>query len=575
MGGRRCRRVGTIMPIAVFGLLAAAASRGSDTYYLADFEGAGETKPGYSAGTVTINGVSWDLTEALIGTSESDWKNGARSVRLRGYGTSAMTMQEDWPHGIGTIHFRYARYGDDLQAAWRVEYSVDQGQTWTGAGTQFTAGANATHLFAATPGIDQPARIRIRSVAGEGTSNRRLNIDDILLVPPSHETPLVRTLAVDEIGSVGARGLGELLYDGGNPDVETGFVFNTTGDPTINDLVAGSDEAAGENGFFAADMSGLSPGRTYFARAFARNGEQAGYGTNVSFTATNFGDGPTLLPVEKAADGSFTLRWQPLAGATLYRLQMATDDTFASGGRETVFFETLGEVAGETSLADHLAAGGFDCDLDWNQGAAAQAAHLRATSASGGYTNGAGQAASGGANAFFPGTAGEFGFGSGAVPLTDRCDLYLTFAYRKESAHSNAVFAVEWSDDDGASWNPINLRGWPDEGDGTGWNLLETETPHITTGGGADASIRLRWVKQDGSSSLRIDDILLERADGGGSLLPGFDGREAEGTQCRVEGLAPGRYFVRVRGFSETGLASPWSNIESVGLAGGTVVTFE
>ena len=97
--------------------------------YTVDFEGTGETKTAYASGTVNLSGLNWDLTEVLIGTSDTDFKNGARSARLRGYGTSSMTMLADKSNGLGTISFQYRRYGTDAQVDWKVEYSTNQ-STW-------------------------------------------------------------------------------------------------------------------------------------------------------------------------------------------------------------------------------------------------------------------------------------------------------------------------------------------------------------------------------------------------------------------------------------------------------------
>ncbi len=56
--------------------------------YIVNFEGTNETKTAYaSGGNVTLSGLSWNMTEALIGTLDSDWKNGTRSARLRGRST--------------------------------------------------------------------------------------------------------------------------------------------------------------------------------------------------------------------------------------------------------------------------------------------------------------------------------------------------------------------------------------------------------------------------------------------------------------------------------------------------------
>jgi hypothetical protein len=149
--------------------------------YTVNFEGAGETKTGYGSGAVTLNGISWNMTDALIGTEAADFKNGARSARMRGYGTSSMTMLADKSGGAGVITFSYRRYGTDAQVAWAVEYSSDGGVNWLQAGVNFTAPAtNDVQTFSNTLNIPGTVRFRIIS-KGTGTSNRRLNIDDIVI----------------------------------------------------------------------------------------------------------------------------------------------------------------------------------------------------------------------------------------------------------------------------------------------------------------------------------------------------------------------------------------------------------
>jgi endonuclease I len=137
------------------------------------------TKTGYTTGNATIGGIVWEFTEALIASGDAnDFKNGLQSVRLRGYGASAITMLGDLSGGIGTISFQHRRYGTDAQVAWIVEYSTNQGATWAEAG-RFTPGADVA-TFSATPNVSSPARLRIRAAAA-GTSNRRANIDDLVI----------------------------------------------------------------------------------------------------------------------------------------------------------------------------------------------------------------------------------------------------------------------------------------------------------------------------------------------------------------------------------------------------------
>lgn len=159
-----------------------ATTNAGPPYYYAGFEGDDETKGSYASGTVTISNVEWNLTEALIGESASDYKTGVRSVRMRGYGTSAMTMLEDKANGIGSIYFNYRRYGTDQQVDWKVEYSVDGGSNWTQIGSTFTAPASdEVQTFHEKVNMDGNVRIRIKRATETGSTNRRLNIDDMLI----------------------------------------------------------------------------------------------------------------------------------------------------------------------------------------------------------------------------------------------------------------------------------------------------------------------------------------------------------------------------------------------------------
>lgn len=159
-----------------------ATTTAGPPYYYAGLEGDGETKTAYASGTVTISNVEWNLTEALIGTDYNDYKTGIRSVRMRGYGASAMTMLQDKAGGIGSIYFNYRRYGTDAQVDWKVEYSTNAGSDWIQIGSTFTSPASdEVQTFHEKVNIDGNVRIRIKRAIETGSSIRRLNIDDILI----------------------------------------------------------------------------------------------------------------------------------------------------------------------------------------------------------------------------------------------------------------------------------------------------------------------------------------------------------------------------------------------------------
>ncbi len=148
--------------------------------YIVNFEGAGETKTAYASGTVSLSGLQWNMTDVLIGTEASDWKNGLRAARLRGYGSSVMTMLDGKANGLGTISFSYRRYGTATQVDWRVEYANSVSGPWTQIGNNFTAPAtNDVQVFSQVVNVSGTVFVRIKRATETGTSNRQLNIDDI------------------------------------------------------------------------------------------------------------------------------------------------------------------------------------------------------------------------------------------------------------------------------------------------------------------------------------------------------------------------------------------------------------
>lgn len=152
----------------------------ANAQYFVDFEEV--TSGGYDSEIIELSGIEWDFQQALIGNLSNDWRNGERSARLRGYGETNFTMVQDKPNGIGEVSFFYRRYGSDSQAEYVVEVSADGGATWIEIAPPFTApDTDDVQFFSATVDEENDARIRIRTTDDAGTSNRRLNIDDITI----------------------------------------------------------------------------------------------------------------------------------------------------------------------------------------------------------------------------------------------------------------------------------------------------------------------------------------------------------------------------------------------------------
>lgn len=96
--------------------------------------------------------------------------------------------------------------------------------------------------------------------------------------------PILVTTPVNSVGSTTAVSGGNITSDGGAPVTDRGVCWNTTGSPTTAD--AHTNDGAGI-GSFTSNLSGLTPGTTYFLRAFATNSAGTTYGGQVTFTTVN------------------------------------------------------------------------------------------------------------------------------------------------------------------------------------------------------------------------------------------------------------------------------------------------
>ncbi len=120
-------------------------------------------------------------------------------------------------------------------------------------------------------------------------------------------SPVVTTQAVTNITSTTATGNGTIA-DLGYPASVTSYGVcwsSTNATPTITDSYV-DNGATTATGAFTASMTGLTPGVTYYVRAYATNGASTGYGYVVTFTASN---------IEVWKGGAFQAGYTTLKGA--------------------------------------------------------------------------------------------------------------------------------------------------------------------------------------------------------------------------------------------------------------------
>ena len=103
--------------------------------------------------------------------------------------------------------------------------------------------------------------------------------------------PTVVTLEVTDITQTTATVNGNVTSDGGANVTERGICWSTSHDPTTSGNHANSGTGTGS---FSVQMTGLTPGTTYYVRAYAKNSAGTAYGSEVSFTTQSGGGSGTL-----------------------------------------------------------------------------------------------------------------------------------------------------------------------------------------------------------------------------------------------------------------------------------------
>ncbi len=127
-------------------------------------------------------------------------------------------------------------------------------------------------------------------------------------VPSAFAAPSVTTADITSISSDSATCGGQVVDDGGNTVIVRGVCWSTSQDPVVEEDPYTTDE--GGLGVFTSSITDLTPGITYYVRAYAVNSDGTGYGEEKSFTTL-------AIPVVKTTPISSVTRNSALSGGNV------------------------------------------------------------------------------------------------------------------------------------------------------------------------------------------------------------------------------------------------------------------
>ncbi|HSA16857.1 MAG TPA: autotransporter-associated beta strand repeat-containing protein [Kiritimatiellia bacterium] len=348
----------------------------------------------------------------------------------------------------------------------------------------------------------------------------------VLTFTPAGGPPTLTTAAFSNSLPTSIKSGGNISLQGGSAVTNRGVCWNTGGTPTIAD--ARTTNGTG-TGIFYSDITGLTPGQTYYVRAFAQNSEASptGYGDESNFVADCFQVAPTSAAGSAISSTNFTANWTALGGAASYQLDVATNGTFGGGAPSTLVSENIQSWTAQASYGSYteiIAAGTVTMTRCIIQPSA---------SADGPCTVGRVQLKA--ANGIL------------ALPALNTV--------------GSAVFHL----DAGAS-RTIKLQK---NVNGGGWTDVTTFDP-TTTGAvfsnyvnDANSSVELRLSEPSGA--VYVHDIIVTSLGGGSSFVPGFSNRSVSAVSQVVTGLtADTAYYYRVRAVGGGSCVSADSTTQTV-----------
>lgn len=239
------------------------------------------TLPNYTAGTiVAFSGVNTTGGSGVAGVGSGPFDATTGTITTSGSQSISATSITTANANAAVVMLGFSGLYGNSYSAWTTtspgsltELSdVSDGGDWCSTGVAWkikaTAGATGAGSVTFTGGNGYQGGILL---ALKGTSC-------------SSPTVSATTVASSITGCSASTG-GNITADGGCPVTERGVCYATTANPTTANAKV---TASGTTGSFSSSITGLTPGLTYYVRAYAINSNGTTYGTQISFTTSSF-----------------------------------------------------------------------------------------------------------------------------------------------------------------------------------------------------------------------------------------------------------------------------------------------
>ncbi len=329
---------------------------------------------------------------------------------------------------------------------------------------------------------------------------------------------------------------GNVSADGFAAATNRGVVWALSAAPSV----PGAQTTNGTGtGSFSSTLTNLTPGATYYYRAFAQNSAGTSYGTEYTLVTPCFSDAVTGLLASVTNVLDFTASWSNFAEATGYALDVSTNLTFGeSGGGGSIYTNTWEGASKGSYASGTVAIAGITW---WLHDA------LIGTSASD-RKNGSNSARLQNSGTLGMQTSTNMGLSA------------ITLLYAKYGTDGNTDGRVEYSADDWSTWSTA----------GTFTASSTTLTAFEATNLSVIGSVAVRVIKTSGGGDrLNIDDIRLYPFGADPTFVPGYSNRTVTATSQSVTGLISGAtYYFRVRATNSycTSLNSSTASVTTISL---------